>query len=274
MVEHVLRERSEAQVARPVAVAVGEVRVGTQPDAVSDAVCPVSQRVGDQFEVGRLAGVDRDVQQCRSGERQRLGMQGGREPGLGACKVESDHLVVPGPQPVDQPGDLDRAVLGAHGAQDRVHRDPAPGGSDVCLTAAEPGRDGVDHRLQREPSLLVQLRSEADLRVHHPVGGEIDDGLVGDPFDVLGGLHHRQGVLERRQVLQQVGGLCAAGEPRLQCVGVGLGECPADRVGQLHDRGDPQTAVEMIVQQHLGQAPGVVDGDRHVQGRARPIACP
>ena len=37
---------------------------------------------------------------------------------------------------------------------------------------------------------------------------------------------------------------------------------------------DPQPAVEMIVQQHLWQAPGVVDADRHGLGRDAPIASP
>ena len=56
----------------------------------------------------------------------------------------------------------------------------------------------------------MELGSEADLGVDHAVGGEVDRRLVGDPLDGLRLLHHGRRVLERRQVLQEVGRLGAA----------------------------------------------------------------
>ena len=123
-----------------------------------------------------------------------------------------------------------------------------PAAAASRLTTAEPRRDRLDHGLHCEPAVLVEFRREPDLGVHHPVGGEVDDGFARHPLDVVRGLHHRQRVLEGGQVLQEVSGLCSPGEPRLQCVGFGFGQCPPDRVGQLHDRRHPQPAVEVIVQ--------------------------
>ena len=87
--------------------------------------------------------------------------------------------------------------------------------------------------------------------VDDAVGGEVDHRLGGDALDVLGRLHHGERVLERRQVLQQVAGLGAGGEPRLQLVDVRRRQRPADLVGELDDRRRAQPAVEVVVQQRL-----------------------
>ncbi len=121
----------------------------------------------------------------------------------------------------------------------------------------------------------MQLRREPHLGVHHAVSGQVDGGLVGNPLDRVCGLHHGERVLEGRQVLQQVAGLGAAGEPRLQIVGVGRRQPPADRVRELEDGRHSQAAVEVIVQEHLGQMPSLFDRDRHRRlGPQRPTASP
>jgi hypothetical protein len=128
-----------------------------------------------------------------------------------------------------------------------------PRGSGLGLAAPEAGRDCLADHLQGQSLLLVQLRREAHLRVHHTVGGEVGHRLGGDALDRGLGLHHGERVLERRQVLQDVARVGATGEPGLQRVDVGLGQRPTDRVGQLDDRRRAQTAVEVVVQQHLGR---------------------
>ena len=102
-----------------------------------------------------------------------------------------------------------------------------------------PAVTAADDGLERQPALLVQLGSEPHLGVHDAVGGEVERALVGDALDVLLGLHHGERVLERGEVLQQVLGCGAGGEPRLQLAGVGRGERPADLVGELDDRWRP-----------------------------------
>jgi hypothetical protein len=70
MVEHVLRERAEDQLA-----VVADVGVGRQTNSVADPVGAVGERIGDQLQVGWLAGVDRDVEVRRAGEGQRVGVE-------------------------------------------------------------------------------------------------------------------------------------------------------------------------------------------------------
>ncbi len=89
VVEHVAGERTEPQFA-----VVADRRVGLEPDSVADAMRAVDDGVGDQLEVGWLAGVDRDVEVPLAGERQGLGVERRRPAGLGAGEVEGDHLVV------------------------------------------------------------------------------------------------------------------------------------------------------------------------------------
>jgi hypothetical protein len=146
-----------------------------------------------------------------------------------------------------------------------------PSAAAAASPRRNPRRHRIDDRLECEPLLLVEFGRESDLGVDDAVVGEVDDRLVGDAFDVVCGLHHRQRVLEGREVLQQVGGLGTAREPRLKLVGVGGRQRPADRLGQFHDRRHTEPAVEVVVQENLRQAAGVVERDRH--GRA-PTACP
>ncbi len=96
----------------------------------------------------------------------------------------------------------------------------------------------------------MQLGGEPDLGVDHAVGGQVDRRLVGDPLDRLRLLHHGERVLERRQVLQEVGGLGAAVNQRCS-VSTSVDGSPADLVGEFDHGLRPQPAVEMVVQQDL-----------------------
>ena len=69
-------------------------------------------------------------------------------------------------------------------------------------------------------------------------------------------LHHRERVLERREVLEDVARVGAAGEPCGELVQIGRGKASVpDLVRELDDRRGPQPAVEVIVEQHLRRRP-------------------
>ena len=94
-------------------------------------------------------------------------------------------------------------------------------------------------RLQRQPVALVQLGREAHFRVDHTVGCQVGDRFRRHPFDRRRRLHHGERVVERGQVLEQVAGLGAPGEPGLQGGGVVLRELrpPTALVGEFEHRG-------------------------------------
>ena len=201
-VEDVAGERPEAQPARRVRIGRG---VAAEAHAVADAVGAVHEGVVDQLEVGRLAGVDRDVEVALPGERQRLGVQRRREPGLGAGEVERRRPSSSRSRSRStSSGDLQRAVGGAHRAADHVGEIGRP----AAAASASPRRSPAVTASTAAcgDSARVQLGREADLGVHDAVGGEVDDGLGGDPLERAGRLQHGERVLERRQVLQEVAG--------------------------------------------------------------------
>jgi hypothetical protein len=68
-IEHVAGERPEDELAVTV-----EGRVTVEANSVADAVRTVGQRVGDEFEIRRLAGMNRDVEVSLTGEREGLGV--------------------------------------------------------------------------------------------------------------------------------------------------------------------------------------------------------
>ncbi len=121
----------------------------------------------------------------------------------------------------------------------------------------------VDHLVERQPTLLMQLGREPHFCVHDAVCGEVDRGLVGDPMQRGLGLHHRERVLERREVLENVARVGSTPEPRRELVNVRRRQLPvADRIGQLDDRLRPQPAVEVVVQQHLRRRAHRLERDR------------
>ncbi len=123
------------------------------------------------------------------------------------------------------------------------------------LAPAVSGRHGVGHGVEGEPVRLVQLGCEPDLRVHDAVGSEVDHCFGGDALDRFGGLHHRQRVLERGEVLEDVARVGAAREPLLERRRIRRRQRPADLVGQLEHGRRAQPAVEVVVQQDLGRGP-------------------
>jgi hypothetical protein len=126
---------------------------------------------------------------------ERVQVPSGRVPRLGAGDVETDHAVVTVLD--DELRDLARVGLVPHRGE-QLTDDDRPVGRR--LTLVEPALHRRDDVLERQSFLEVLLRGVADLGVHDAVGREVLDTLAGDPGQVVGGLHHRDGVVEGLQV--------------------------------------------------------------------------
>ncbi len=190
----------------------------------------------------------REVGETVASDRDRVGMVARREAGLGACEVERHDRLVVAATPHAELRDLARARRGAHRADDRPHGDGVARRGCLMLPVAEPALHRVDDLVEGQAALLMQLGCEAHLRVHDPVGGEVERGLARDSVQRRLGLHHGQGVLERCEVLEDVARVGAPREPLGELVHVGRGQIfVAHRIRELDDRPRPQPAVEMIV---------------------------
>jgi hypothetical protein len=66
-------------------------------------------------------------------------------------------------------------------------------------------------------------------------------------------------VLEGLEVQVEVVAVGALGEPPRQLAGVGGGQCVAHLAGQLDDRGGPQPAVQVVVQEDLRGSPDLIE---------------
>ena len=121
---------------------------------------------------------------------------------------------------------------------------------------AEPVEYRLDHLVQAQPALGVQLGREPHLGVHHAVGGQVLGAFGGHPPQRVGGLHDRDRVPERVQVDLEVTAVRALGQPPGQLFCVVTGQVVVARLaGQLEDGLRAQAAVQVIVQQDLGDRP-------------------
>ena len=106
----------------------------------------------------------------------------------------------------------------------------------------------------------MQLGREPNLRVDDAVGREVLGALTRDARERIGRLHHAHGVGERLEVQHQVLAIRTSTDPGLEIAGIVGRQAPvAGLVGEFHDRGGPQTAVEVVVQEHLGGTPYRLD---------------
>ncbi len=96
------------------------------------------------------------------------------------------------------------------------------------------------------------LGGVAHLGVHHPVGGQVLHALARHPGQVVRALHHRDGVVEGLQVALQRAAVGRLGEPAAERLGVLRGQVVTDLLGELEDGRGTQAAVEVVVQEDLG----------------------
>ncbi len=114
-----------------------------------------------------------------------------------------------------------------------------------------------------EPALEVLLGGEADLGVDDPVGREILGTLARDPHQRPARLHHADRVRERLEVEHEVLPVGSARHPRAELPDVTRGEpLVAGLVGELHDRGGTEAAVQMVVEQDLRGLPDALERRR------------
>jgi len=109
-------------------------------------------------------------------------------------------------------------------------------------------REAVLHRLddlvEQQARLHVQLRREAHLGVHHPVGGEVECALRGHPGEGVGGLHHADRVDEGLQVALQRPRVGRRAEPGVQLDRIRYRQLVRALGGQLDHRRGADTAVD------------------------------
>ncbi len=222
------------------------------PHAVAEPVgVALLQRLPDRRQPEGLPGVDRVVAALPLHVLEGREVSGGRVARLRPGDVEADDaLVTEGHR---QLGDLERARGVPHRCQQRDDAD-----RPVGAALAEALLHGLHHLGQRQVALQVQLGREADLGVDDAVVGQVLRALAGDPHKRVVGLHHPDGVRERRQVARQRPGVRVLLEPPPELLDVGRGQAVVTGLGrQLDDRRRAQPAVEVVVQQHLRRAPHV-----------------
>ena len=180
-----------------------------------------------------------------------------RAAGLGPGDVESDHALVA--VAYRKLGDLQRAGRGPHRGEQGVDGDAPPGAA-----APESLQHRVHDLVEAEPAGDVQLRGEPHLGIDDAVGGEILRALGRHPDQRIPGLHHADRVLECLQVKLQLPAARDGGHPPGQLADVVGGQpLVAGLAGQLHDGLRPQPAIEVIVQQHLGDRAELLDRQGH-----------
>ncbi len=123
------------------------------------------------------------------------------------------------------------------------------------LSLVDPGLHGLDGFLEREATGQVLLGRPAHLAVDHAIGGEVFDELARDPAQPVSGLHDRGRQIEGLEVLHERPGVALHREPGREAVRVGVGHIEADLATEFDDGRGAHTAVEVVVQRHLRQAP-------------------
>ena len=263
-------------------VAVLGIEVLDQAHPVAEPLGAGLQRVGDRGGAVALPGVDRDAQPLGPGAGELRTEAGGGEARLGTGEVQPHHSRGadgrPGARAVGSPRerDLHQVVARlemAQVAQQLADHDPAAAGLDRRDALVEPVLHGPDRLLEGQSAVRVLVRRPAGLRVHDPVGRHVLHELARDPAQVRRGLHERDGALEGREVLGQRAGVRGVVEPvgdllLGDLLRGGLLRVRARRIDpQLpaqvdHGRG-AQPAVEVVVQDDLGQGADEVTGQRH-----------
>ncbi|GAA3292031.1 hypothetical protein GCM10020218_066090 [Dactylosporangium vinaceum] len=147
----------------------------------------------------------------------------------------------------------------AHRGQQGADPDRAALRGGLGRAGPEPVEHCLDDLGQGQPGLQVLLGREADLGVHDPVGGQVQRALAGDPVQRVSGLHHRDGVGERLQVTLQRTRVRRGDEPLPEPLGRGGRQLVADLGREVQDRGRPQPAVQVVVEQSLGRTTDLVE---------------
>ena len=111
----------------------------------------------------------------------------------------------------------------------------------------------------------------AKFRVDDAIPREVHHRLGGDAAKVRLCLHHGRGVSESLEIAHEVSGVGVLREDALELVGVGGRQLVPNLGSEFDDGRGAQAAVEVIVQQHLGQGENLGIGEGH-ETRLTPAA--
>ena len=191
-----------------------------------------------------LTGMQRQRQAGLAHELQGLGMGTGRETGFGAGKVEADHALAPVADGQARGAQRLRRGQMTHGADDQ------PAGQRAVAQALQQRLHG---RFATQAVDFEEQRRDAEFGQHCAVGTGVLGGLESDAPQRLRAGHgrHREG--KAFEVFLQAAGVGVGVEPGRQAGLVGGRWRDAALAQQLQQGGHAQAAVQVLVQQHLGQ---------------------
>ena len=214
----------------------------------------VVQRLVDGIGPVPLAGVAGAAEAVAGGVLERGAvLPRGMSP-LGACEIEAHDprvLVVHcDPRQLERHRGRERADTAHHqaGLRSGLRRGPP-----------EPAQRGLD-RLRERERRAVQRRRVAHLNIAHVLSRGVDDELVRDPLERLGGLHHRQSDLVLGQVFLEAARALDRQRARERLRRVRR-QPDALRARQVEHRLRPEAPIEVHVQLGLGPAPQQVLGE-------------
>ena len=215
-----------------------------QAHAVADAPRAQARRLDDARRRVGLAGMAGDGQAGVACQRKGCGVQRRRVAGLGPGEVQAHDTL----RAVTQRQPRDAFALAGRMVADRAD-DQAAGQRAAC----QPRQQRFDRGLGRHAEAFPQMRCTAQLGEHAAVGQCIFGGLEGHTFECRHAGHRGNRQAEALQIGRQAAGVGTAAEPLRQRVGVVDWQGDAACAGQFDQRGGTQAAVQMFVQQHLGQ---------------------
>ena len=157
-------------------------------------------------------------------------------------------------------GDLARTRRGAHCRQQRSDDDRSSRHLGAPHRLVEAREHRLEHFLERQAALGVQLGGKTHLGVDDTVLDQVLDALFGDSLERFGGLHHADGMGEALQVANKVAPGSSRYEPRRELLRIGRRQVAVTVLGsELHHCGRPQAAVEVVVEEHFRGTANLVE---------------
>ena len=130
-------------------------------------------------------------------------------------------------------------------------------------------QQGFDGGFTADAKRFKQQRRDAEFRQDHALRVGVLRGFACDAAHGLGAGHGGHGQRKAVQVLFQTAGVGVGVEPGGQLGFVRCGWRHATLAQQVQQGGHAQAAVQVFVQQHLGQAPGLAQQIRPGMGGRR-----
>src|SRR5580700_3748174 len=147
-------------------------------------------------------------------------------------------------------GHLERHIHVAHRANDQARRD-----SKVLSPLLQALQHSGNHLLMSQSVSSVKQGSEPRLEIDHSVSAQILCLLIGNSFERLFALHHRNCVCKSFQVLRQASLIRALVEPARELLGIFAGKLLIPGPSCQVDYGSwPEHAVKVFVQQYFGNS--------------------